>query len=220
MNETNPRSSDWLAGYVDGELSPSQRVEVERLLVEQPELRTAVEGQETLSPGNTELWKNVQPPSPSAEEWDRVLKNVLASTATIGPAPAKGMRWLVGSALVATAAAILLLIAFRAPTPLPPSNNPELPEERPLVRNDANEPLVGVLQLALGDDVEIHCLPEEMASLLITGRHPLGSDLLLLAKSSEIEFHGIGADPQGRFPEVSMDPVAMAPPVIWAPNPP
>ena len=60
--------------------------------------------------------------------------------------------------------------------------------------------------MASADDVRILSLPEAAANLLVVGDHPLRDSLLFLARADEIEFHSIGADLAGRFPEMPIDP--------------
>lgn len=210
MSHTPNPPPDWLAGYADGELPPNERMRAEQRLAEQPELRSLLEDQEALGPTNTDFWRSVEPPKPTASQWQRVQAEL--------PAPPLRLRtwgrWLGALALAATAASVLFLVnLIQRPAPTPAFPTPP--------SNVFDEPL-GFLEMALAGDVEIYCLPEEMASLLITGSHPLGSEVLQLARADEIEFHGIGADPEGRFPNDPKDPQAKEPPppVIWAPDAP
>jgi len=212
--QPNRLPPEWLAGYVDGELSAAERAQVERCLAEQPELHQLIEDQEACGPTNREYWKSVEPPKPPAQQWNRVLAGLRSETT---PKPARRFtRWIGTLTLLTTAATVMLAfgLANLEPTVVP---QPEQPAPDSAEKNEAFD---GVLQLALGSDIEIHSLPEEMASLLVTGTSPFGSELLRLAKADEIEFHGIGADSEGRFPEFAKEPNTNDPPVIWAPSAP
>jgi hypothetical protein len=50
--------------------------------------------------------------------------------------------------------------------------------------------------------------------MLVTGVHPVQE--VILARTGEVDFHGLGSDSSGQFPE---DPLTADPPVIWTPAP-
>lgn len=211
---TGPRPDDLppelLAGYADGELSGRDRARVERWLADHPEARELLEGQESLSPSNTEFWAAVRPPEPSAAQWAEVRDGIRAN----GPRPSRrGWIALVGAiGLMATAATLLLALpALNRPLRVDPHPLPVVPPP-----GEDDEPFA----MAGADDVRIVSLPEAAAGLLVVGRHPLGDTDLVLARADEIEFHGVGSDLAGRFPEVPNDPAADDAPMIWAPREP
>jgi hypothetical protein len=113
---------------------------------------------------------------------------------------------------MATAATLLLALPpAQRPGPVAPPADPA-----PLAVPADDEPFV----MATDADVRIISLPESAVDLLVVGNHPMGDPLLLLARADEIEFHGIGSDPAGRFPDVPADPATEEPPMIWAPRAP
>lgn len=210
MNAPRPDdlTSELLAGYADGELSAADRELVERWLAESPEARDLLDGQESLSPRNGEFWSAVRVPEPSAAQWANTLEGIRANR----PAPAR-RRWvgLLGPlALLATAASLLFA--------LPLADRPGVPAPLPapsVVPAEDEEPF----QMASADDVRIISMPEDAAGMLVVGDHPL-RDPLLLARADEIEFHGVGSDVAGRFPEIPSTLAAEEAPMIWAPRAP
>lgn len=211
---TGPRPDDLppelLAGYADGELCGQDRARVERWLADHPEARELLEGQEALSPNNTEFWSAVRPPEPSVAKWAEVRDGVQANA----PRPSRrGWIALIGAVgLMATAATLLFALpALYRPARVDPHSLPA-----PLPPAEDDEPFA----MAGADDVRIVSLPESAAGLLVVGHHPLGDTDLVLARADEIEFHGVGSDLAGRFPEVPTDPAADDPPMIWAPREP
>jgi hypothetical protein len=108
---------------------------------------------------------------------------------------------------------LFLLPAPDHPCPVPPPVFDCPAEPAP---PSADEPY----PIAAADDVRILSLPESAADLLCVGEHPLQSSGFLLARFGEIEFHGIGSDLAGRFPEMPNDPSPEDIPMIWAPREP
>jgi hypothetical protein len=212
---TGPRHDDfppeWLAAYADGELTDAERARVERWLSENPEAREFLDAQESLGLGNTELWQAVRPPNPSPEEWSATYDGI----GSVAPEPQKAWAGWVGTiGLLGTAASLLILL---------PAPDRHCPNQPPIIENllqptapSDEEPY----QIAAADEVRILSLPESAANLLVVGEHPLQSSMFLLARFGEIEFHGIGSDLAGRFPEMPIDPHPDDIPMIWAPREP
>jgi hypothetical protein len=202
-----------LAAYADGELSPRDRARVEDWLADHPEGAELLDAQESVGPGNVELWQAVQPPTPSDGQWADAYNGIETRT----PFPTRPSRagWLGSLGLLATAATVLILVstADRADRPLAP--DVACPVLTP--PGESDEPPYAMAQ---ADDVRILSLPEAAASLLLVGEHPLGNSLLTLARADEIEFHGVGSDLAGRFPEVPTDPSSADAPMIWTPRAP
>ncbi|HKB01542.1 MAG TPA: hypothetical protein VKD90_04940 [Gemmataceae bacterium] len=196
---------EWLAAYADGELARQDSARVERWLADDPEAREQFDAQESLGPGNTELWEAVRPPTPSPAAWANTVRRI----ASAGPA-APRRRWAgwVGTAgLLATAATLLLALPAgeRATLPCPalPIDGPESnPDEEPY-------------QMAQEEDVRIVSLPEEAADLLVVGKHPLGDSVVVLAGREELAVHNMGVDPAGRAAEMFDDADGA---VVWAPK--
>lgn len=206
--------TEFLAAYADGELRPHDRHRVERWLAERPEVRELLDDQESLGPRNMEFWQAVCPPEPTRRQWDEVADGIKGR----GRA-SRARRWLpwVGSlALATTATAATLFVA------LPPGTEP-LPPTAPghsIVAPIPAEPDEAPFAMAGPDEVKIVSLPEAAAHLLVVGEHPLGDSMVVLARTDEVEFFGIGSDPAGRFPEVPTEAAPDDAPMIWAPKEP
>jgi anti-sigma factor RsiW len=209
MNQRMPDDlpPELLAAYADGELGPHARDRVERWLADHPEAGENLETQESLGRGNAELWQMANPPQPSEFQWAAVREGIRAGT-RVSPV----RRWfprLAAAALMATAASLFVA--------MPTSNTPDAPT-LPVAPSAApiahDEPYA----MATDDDVQIVSLPESAAHLLVVGKHPLGDSAVVLAKSDEVEFYGIGSDPAGRFPEVPVEAAPDDAPMIWAPR--
>lgn len=200
MSRPDDLPPELLAGYADGELPPPLRARVEAWLADHPEFFDQLEAQEALGPGNVEFWRAVRPPSPARADW-RSTRNEIASQL-----PRGGLRrWAGAAALLATAAC--LLVVFVGHPPPPCGLDVGLPLLCPADADDEPYPI------ARADEVRYLSLPESVAPLLLTGEQPL-SRPLLLARADEVEFHGLGSDAAGRFPE---EPLNSDPPVIWTP---
>lgn len=202
-----------LAAYADGELSTVECLRVERWLAENPEARECLEAQEAMGPGNVEIWEIVAPPAPTPTDWI-TTRTCIGSQVRL----ANRVRWVGWTStcgLLATAAMLILLL------PGPPRNgdNPELPNEHN-VSSVAELSDEAPYPMASSDDVQIISLPESAASLLVVGEHPLSDSYLLFAKMSEVQFHGVGSDPTGRFPEVISEMTEDVLPMLWAPRAP
>jgi hypothetical protein len=214
---TTPRPDDLppelLAAYADGELSPRERARVEDWLAEHPEAAEVLDAQESVGPGNVELWQSVQPPTPSEAQWADAYNGIESRA----PFPARPSRagWLGSFGLLATAATVLFLVSTGEPPERPIAPEVARPGHAPAVELD--EPPYAMAQ---ADEVRILSLPEAAATLLLVGEHPLGTSLLTLARADEIEFHGVGSDLAGRFPEVPSDPSSTDAPMIWTPRAP
>lgn len=210
----HPLPPEFLAAYADGELSPRDRERVERWLRDHPDGREWLDGQESLSPANLEFWRAVRPPEPSRRQWEAVVRGLRGR----GPA-GRSRRWLpwVGSlALAATATAATAFIA------MPPAAGPRPPAEphNTVAAPAPVEPDDAPFAMAGPDDVRIVSLPEAAAHLLVVGEHPLRDSTVVLARTDEVEFFGIGTDPSGRFPEVRTEEAPDDAPMIWAPKEP
>jgi anti-sigma factor RsiW len=214
---TTPRPDDlppeMLAAYADGELSPRERARVEDWLAEHPEAAELLDAQESIGPGNVEMWQSVQPPTPSEAQWAEAYHGIESRA----PFPARPSRtgWIGSLGLLAMAATVVFLVSTGDPP-----ERPVAPEVARPVKASAGESDEPPYAMAQADDVRILSLPEAAATLLLVGEHPLGNSLLTLARADEIEFHGVGSDLAGRFPEVPSDPSSTDAPMIWTPRAP
>jgi hypothetical protein len=198
-----------LAAYADGELGPADQAHVERWLADHPEARELLEDQESLGPKNIEFWQAVRPPEPSRRQWAAARRGI--SGRARGPAARRWLPWVGSLAFAATATAATVFFA------LPPVNQPApAPVAAPQPAGRDDEPYA----MASADEVQIISLPEEAAHLLVVGEHPLRGQMVVLAKSDEVEFLGIGTDLAGRFPEFPTDVAPDDAPMIWAPRDP
>jgi hypothetical protein len=197
-----------LAGYADGELPPAVRERVEAWLAEHPEALDQLEVQEALGPGNVEFWRAVRPPEPTPADW----VGVRAGLAADFPAPRRGVgRWAGAAALFAVAASITLVFLDNAPR-CGQHKRIAAPVFAPAGSPEDNEPY----PIARADEIRYLELPESVAPMLRVGDHPLKDAILILARSDEVDFHNMGCDAEGRFPE---DPLTMEPPFLWIPAP-
>ena len=194
-----------LAGYADGELCPDLRARVQEWLARHPEFLDRLESQELLGPGNAELWNAVRPPAPGAGDWAGVRKEVAGRLRRRG-----GWRCWAGAAGLVAAAAALVVVFLDNPPPCAVRNclPPAAPGPAPATDDDEPYPV------ARADEVRYLSLPESAAPMLVVGEHPLKE--LVLARDDEVEFHGLGSDAAGQFPE---DPLTADPPVLWTPAP-
>ena len=209
MNAPSPNDfpPEWLAAYADGELPPCERVRVERWLAENLDARELLDTQESLARGNAEFWNAVRPPEPSAEQWHDTLNRI--ALPVVKPSH-RWVGWMSTAGLLATAATLFIAL----PGPRDTCMNP--PAIVPVgVSPSDDEPY----PMASAADVRIISMPQSAVGLLLVGDHPIGDSMLILAKADEVEFLGVGNDPDGRFPAVPLDPQAADAPMIWAPTP-
>ena len=204
MNAPEPDSfpAEWLAAYADGELPPVERARVESWLAENLDARDLLDAQESLARGNAEFWNVVRPPEPSAGQWQNTLNRIALPVVTPSR---RWVGWLSTVGLMATAATLFIAM----PGPQHSCLNPPavVPDE---VGPSDEEPY----PMASAADVRIISMPQSAAGLLLVGNHPIGDSLLILAKADEVEFLGVGNDPDGRFPAVPFDPQAADAPMI------
>jgi hypothetical protein len=209
MNAPEPENFlyRWLAAYADDELPPNERARVERWLAENQEARDTLDAQESLARGNAEFWNTVRAPEPSSAQWNDALNRIAIPVAVPSR---RWVGWLSTAGLMATAATLFIAL----PGPQHPCLNP--PD---IVPGGVNPSEVEPYPMASAADVRIISMPQSAAGLLLVGDHPIGDSLLILAKADEVEFLGVGNDPDGRFPAVPFDPQAADAPMIWAPTP-
>jgi hypothetical protein len=167
-----------LAGYVDGELTPSERLAVETWLADHPEARADVEGQRRLE----RAWQSTRPSEPDAGTWVAALEGIKARLPATPFPPHRRLplRWLVGLAAT-VAAAIALYLANRTPPDVFPA--------------------------ASAEDVEITSLSDTDADdVLLVGFAPV-SEPMLLASEGEITLDELKPEP-GMHPRYYEDPGA------------
>ncbi|WP_020474819.1 anti-sigma factor family protein [Zavarzinella formosa] len=200
-------SPELLAAYVDGELPPELAERVARWLATNPEALSMADDQAALTPLNEEVREELfDIPMPKPDQWNACLAGIRGELASAPRRPWNIKPFLAGF----TVAAGLLL------TLLAGTRDRHHPLAFVLPVDDADDEMI---VLANSDDIEILSLPEAAASLLVVGDHPWNEDLVL-AKSHELEFIGVGSDAEGRFPDVPTDPMKQDAPLLWSPAPP
>lgn len=75
-----------------------------------------------------------------------------------------------------------------------------------------------IIRVASIEDIDILSLPENLASSLVVGKHPLGNQKLGILSVKNVEFLGMGSDEEGRIPEVNLS-LADNNLILWAPAP-
>ena len=197
-----------LAGYADGELCPALRARVEAWLAEHPEALDQLESQGLLGPGNKEFWESVRPPTPSPADWADVRSELSGGLRR----PRRGLKTWAGAVGLLAATAALVTVFVGNPRPCVFKNCLPAPTAAPAAPapSEDDEPY----QFARADEVRYLALPEAAAPMLVVGEHPVTE--VILARADEVEFHGMGSDADGRFPD---DPLTADPPVIWTPAP-
>lgn len=194
-----------LAGYADGELSPELAERVERWLAQHPDARDLLEDQLSLTRHNRDWVDEIAPPTPSVDAWERCRDGIQS-----GLRPKRlQTAWRPVMFMTTMAATLFLAVWSTNRQTIEPLILPWL------VAEEDDESLV----LANHDEIEIVSLPEAAVPLLIVGQKPW-DDALVLAKSHELEFIGVGNDADGRFPDVPTDPTNENAPLLWAPQPP
>jgi anti-sigma factor RsiW len=180
----------WLAGHVDGELSPTERERVVAWLRGHPDAATDVEGQRRLA----RLWEESAAQLPDEASWAHVLARVEAGLAT-RPAPAEPKRrraWVAGLlGMTALAAAAVLLAVLLRPSPGPVLVAPAPDAEEPW-------PVVSV------EDVRIVSMDDADREALVIGNPPVTDPLVLLGKD-EVKVSRLEPDERSRVPQVETE---------------
>jgi anti-sigma-K factor RskA len=192
-DENGPRPEE-LAAYVDGELSPADRAEVEAWLADHPEAATEVEALRGLS----QLWQTAAPPEPTEAQWAGVFSHIKAALpAAVAPSLRwrRGLAW--GLAALATAAAVLLAVFLTRPTEV----GPPPPEPFPVVTPD---------------EFEINQINAEDAGALLVGDIPVREQLALLGPG-EVTVESVKSDVEGMDPTFPRDGSA-TPMIIMVPR--
>jgi anti-sigma factor RsiW len=182
-----------LAGYVDGELTATERSAVEAWLQRDPGAAAELEAQRDL----LRLWPTIPPPEPSPFTWARALTGITAGLALAGAAvspvvvraaksPARRPGWVrAGLRWTGAAAAVLLVLvlnpmASQGPAPAPPA------KPYPVVT---------------ADDVDIVTLNAVDADRLVVGNVPVRGPLDLAAPGDVVVL-SIQPDVDGMLPSL------------------
>jgi hypothetical protein len=202
-----------LAAYVDGELDEAFCAHVEAWLTEHPEAHTVLFEQREMSRANNEFWNTVEPPMPSAEQWDRIYDRI-ANRLARPVMPIRARRrtaWYLAPifAIAGMAAALLIVVTINNSGP---KGLKSLTSHTGVAALD--EDSEGVYRVATADDVEIFQLSEEASSLIVVGRHPMVDTPLVLATAADLEIFNLGPDDQGRMPNVELTAGPHAPMLV------
>jgi anti-sigma factor RsiW len=158
-----------LAGYADGELSPSDRAIVEAHLAAHPHAQAQLKVQKHFSPQNTALWHRGAPSPVSESEWSRVFNRIYQRIQPADkpsyrvPVRNNWKRMLVG--MSALAAALLLAVALNY-QPVDSSKT------NPYVASNT----IDAWPVALADDVDIISLQGD-ETMIVIGLPPLAGPL-------------------------------------------
>jgi anti-sigma factor RsiW len=182
-----------LTAYVDEQLDPALRQEVETWLRDHPEAAAEIDGQRKLA----RWWQATAPAEPDDSTWRAVLAH--AEAATFGSQrSAVPRRRLIGRGVAAGLAAALLLVFFG------------LHRDRSTMDPGAAEPLAVVSP----EDVEIVSLHAADRATLVIGVPPVNGPLVLVS-AGDVEFERVEPDADGMVPYIQMDEGAS--PLVLAP---
>jgi anti-sigma factor RsiW len=195
-------SAKELAAYVDGELDPVSRSQVEAWLAQHPEAGREVDGLRNLS----QLWQATPPPEASEAAWRDLFTRINtalpgAAAATIKPSPARRSwrRWL---GVASVAAALALVILSRLPLSGPQGLVPEI---------DATPELFPITE---SHDVTILSMDDTETFALVVGEPPP----LVLVTAIDVAMGTIEPDPtDGMMPKVPPMIAQTDTPMIVAP---
>jgi anti-sigma factor RsiW len=205
-SEYPPR--DWLAAYVDGELSDAARARIEAWLRVDPQARRGLADQELLARQNEEFWNAVRPPEPDEESWAGALQRIedgVREPARPSKESAPRRWWMAGVLAASVTAAAVLLVAVAL------IRNTHTRDNAP-VTAEAEE---AIYRVAGEDDVQLISLPEAAVPHLIVGAHPMGSEVARAAVFADVDIRAISPDVRGEFPVLTMTPHGGAFPMVW-----
>ena len=177
-----------LAAYVDGQLDPALRKEVETWLRDHPEVAAEIEEHRQLA----RLWQATTPVEPEGANWATVLARLDSAFFRYRLARVRRRRLLRRGAAAGLAAALLLLLWW------PPA---------------AVEPAVEPLAVVSPDDVDIVSLRAADRVTLVVGVPPVTGPLVL-ASPGDIQLEGVEPYADGMVPDIHMDDGAVTPMIV------
>jgi hypothetical protein len=193
LEDAGKPKPEWLAAYVDGELSPDQRALVETWLAGHPECAAEVKAHERLR----RLCQTSTPPEPDQTQWEAVLGQVERRLAIkpVSATPRRRLAWLLTGL---TAASLLLAVTLLVPA---------VPDRMAgwfVTSNDSFESVEGPPEIPLivasADDIEIISMDDGDREALIVGEPPVRETLELL-KAGEVEDVQFGDGMDGMNPQ-------------------
>jgi anti-sigma factor RsiW len=211
MNEPRPNDvrPELLAAYLDGELDPPTRRQVEEWLAGHPDAAAEVEGQRRL----LRVWHETPPPEPAPARWAALFTTVEAAVADLPRRwPRRGLRGVAWVAAAVTAAAVAAVAGtWMLQITSVPSTQPT-----PTVVVEEESPLVVVST----DDVEIISMEGEDEDRLLVGTPPV-SGPIVLAANGDIALGPIDPNQDGmqgvRMKDGAAGPMLVVP--LYAPEP-
>jgi hypothetical protein len=205
-DELGPRPEQ-LAAYVDGELDPFARMQIDSWLADHPEAAREVEAQHRL----IRLWQQTRPADPAESTWALAAARSaerLIPVARMQPrAAASRGSWLPAIrpvtlrtvALGALAATLFLAISLG---PLPPQ-----PDKRPVAED---------YPVLSPDDVEINSLDPADSGALVVGEAPL-QEPFVAASAGDVRLISIRPALDGVVPQLRIASEPSSVPMIVAP---
>jgi hypothetical protein len=165
----------WLAAYVDGELSSDRRALVESWLTTHPETAAEVEVHQRLP----RLCRDTAPPEPGEAQWDAVLAHMEARLSVKAAEQRPSRRRLAWLITGLTAASVLLAATLFVPSAADYMAGWFSPSVS-LPRNLTDVP-EAPLAVASADDIEIISMDDADRDALVVGEPPVREPLTLLA---------------------------------------
>lgn len=180
-----------LVAYVDGQLDPARRKDVETWLRDHPQAAAEIEGQNGLAG----LWQATTAAEPDEARWANLLERVECAYARFRSAQSPSRRIL---PIVAAGLAAGLLLALWTPHRPGPIHPPA-----------AGEPLVVVSP----DEVEIVSLRAADRDTLVVGVPPVTGPLVL-ASLDDVELEAVEPDTDGMIPDFHRDEQSATPMIV------
>lgn len=190
----NPNDKLWpietLAAHADGELSATDRGDVDAWLLTHPEARSELDAQKLFARKNQAFWNKTAAPQPSDAQWNCVLANIGAAVQPAQPSyrtskPTAWRRWAAAGATMA-AAALIAVNFMGGPNP------PARPGNTNVVQaaDDA-------FSVASASDVEIISIQGDDGSIVVVGLPPLPG-LMQMTTVGDVKLEAIVSDADGQ----------------------
>lgn len=199
-----------IAGYVDGELDAATSIHVEMKLRVDVALRDVAEAQRAFAPSNSLFWSRVEPPTPSADQWNRVKTSVITAVLpTFAATHSRKTRWLryLFAAIVAVPASVAATV-LAAMSILNSPNAAKSPDA-------GNEPVAEVFAVLAPHEVEIESVRNSDIPLLVVGESPFQGGVTFVSYT-DVKVGPVQPDSDGMVPHVE-NGNSTSTPMIYAP---
>jgi hypothetical protein len=198
LSEPDPaRNREEIAGYVDGELSPSAQERLEAWISQDPGILREIERQERIR----DLYASTRGTEPSDAAWQaaaaRSSRRMIVRVDSVSR-PSLGTS---RSAAIAAAAAVLIAALIIGPRP-----DGQIRDDLP------------VLQVLSPQDVEIVSLDDKDQGALMVGEAPKLENMVAVTPA-DVQITNVTACPDGRMPQIFVPKDQQATPMIVAPLP-